>query len=133
MTILFEQLLEIGLPPGLAETFAEVIPTLTGSRESVYFARKLIHDLSIYAQAWDELTPDEVRKMELPPHKGLIAIARNQPWKLHQAIQEYLEVRLDEEAQALYMDGHFDSVLERLVNEAVYLADGSMDEDTDPD
>lgn len=133
MTILFEHLLEIGLPSELAKTFAEVIPTLIGGRESVYFARKLIRAVNIYAEAWDELTPVEVYRMELTPHKGLVRIARDQPWKLYQAVQEYVESRLDEEAQDLYMDGRFDAVLERLVNEARDMADESIGDDIDVD
>lgn len=75
------------LPPMLAATIAEVVPQLVGGRDTVHLARKLIEHLIAYANDWGRLPATEVINLTLPAHFGLVALAREQPWKLRAAVQ----------------------------------------------
>ena len=102
----------------LAATIAEVVPQLVGGRDTVHLARKLIEYLTAYANDWERLSAEEIVNLTLPPHLGLVALAREQPWKLRAAVESYVESRCDDEA----LDGDFYEVIERLVVEAMELA-----------
>ncbi len=106
------------LPPSLAETIAEVVPQLVGGRDTVHLARKLIEYLTAYVNDWERLPAEEVFILTLPAHLGLVAIAREQPWKLRAAVESYVDSRCDDEA----LDCQFDHVIERLLEEAMELA-----------
>lgn len=107
------------LPPMLAATIAEVVPQLVGGRDTVHLARKLIEYLTAYANDWERLPAEEVVNLNLPAHLGLVALAREQPWKLRAAVESYVESRCDDEA----LDCEFAPVIERLVAEALELAE----------
>ncbi|BBO32315.1 hypothetical protein PLANPX_1927 [Lacipirellula parvula] len=102
----------------LAATIAEVVPQLVGGRDTVHLARKLMDYLIAYANDWERLPAEEIVNLALPAHLGLVALAREQPWKLRAAIESYVESRCDYEA----LDGDLDPVIERLVAEAMELA-----------
>jgi hypothetical protein len=120
-----EHLIEIGLDPYLARTMAEAIPKLTGNREFTYIARNMICELEKYIENWEELTPEEILNLELPPDKGLVTIAREQPWRLEYKVREYVQSRCNDCSMLLYHNNGLNDVVQRLCAEARQLAESS--------